>query len=171
MTDTKDTKGTAGSTPAKAAPTSPARESVTTRSGTAARDSGSGVPAEDSSVVQAVKEGSAPSYRGDAQFTDDDGNVVLAPASLPQLTMPELHGLSDEDVVVPEEGDPALYGFVDVDDDNPDTGVVRETKEARAEARAERNPGRRAQASRSSVSQRRQSKKDKADKDKDAKKE
>ena len=78
-------------------------------------------PADEDSIVEAVREGAAPSYESDAQWVDEDGNVVLSPTSLPQLTMPELQGLSPDDVVVPEEGDPALYGIDEDADENPVT--------------------------------------------------
>ena len=77
-------------------------------------------PADENPVIQAVTEGAAPSYASDAINVDPDTGIVsLSSASLPQLTMPELQGLTPDDIVVPEEGDPALYG-IDEEAEVPD---------------------------------------------------
>jgi hypothetical protein len=52
-------------------------------------------------VIEAVREGAAPSYPSDAFEVDDAGVTALQPASMPQYTMPEMNGVYDP--VVPED--------------------------------------------------------------------
>jgi hypothetical protein len=74
------------------------------------------VPADENPIIAGVRAGAAPSYDSGAMLVDENNVVQLQPASLPQLTMPELHGL--EEPVVPE-GDPTVYGLPAVEGDAP----------------------------------------------------
>ena len=102
----------------------------------AAKASAPASPADENPVVAAVTEGAAPSYASDAITVDPDTGVVsLSSASLPQLTMPELQGLSPDDIVVPEEGDPALYGI----DEEAEVTPALEAQVQRGKDVAEKN--------------------------------